>query len=156
MVVSSSNHARLAATMPPWETDPSLRDTGLVAEVADAWSALPKVVFSRTLDSVRGNARLAGSSVPEAVAMALGATDKDIKIPVAPAEASDLSIRQITAPRTHPSTGAGPKMPVPIVVSSAPIRPSASSARSSCTRRRCAMAPGGDRHVRGNCCHPFD
>jgi dihydrofolate reductase len=67
--------------MLPWETDPSLRDTELGAEFADVWSALPKVVFSRTLDSVQGrNARLADSSVAEEVAAALGATDKDVEI----------------------------------------------------------------------------
>ncbi|MGI8665221.1 MAG: dihydrofolate reductase family protein [Jatrophihabitans sp.] len=71
---------RLYETMLPWETDPSLRGTELGTEFADVWSALPKVVFSRTLDSVRGNARLADSAVAEEVAMALGATDKDIEI----------------------------------------------------------------------------
>jgi hypothetical protein len=35
-----------------WETDPSLRDTELRAAFADVWCAIPKVVFSRTLDSV--------------------------------------------------------------------------------------------------------
>jgi len=58
----------------------SLRDTELGAEFADVWSALPKVVFSRTLDSVQGNARLADSSVAEGVATALGATDRDVEI----------------------------------------------------------------------------
>ena len=62
------------------ETDPSLRDTGLHAEFADVWCALPKVVFSRTLDSVQGNARLAEGSVAEEVAAALDATDKDVEI----------------------------------------------------------------------------
>jgi dihydrofolate reductase len=71
---------RLYETMLVWETDPSLRDTELGAEFADVWSALPKVVFSRTLDSVQGNARLADSSVAEEVARALAATDKDVEI----------------------------------------------------------------------------
>jgi hypothetical protein len=35
----------------------------------------PKVVFSRTLDSVQGNARLAEASVAEEAAAALDATD---------------------------------------------------------------------------------
>src|SRR3954471_8987599 len=69
---------RLYETMLPWETDPSLRDTELGAEFADVWSALPKVVFSRTLDSVQGNARLAGSSVAEEPAADLDASDKDV------------------------------------------------------------------------------
>jgi dihydrofolate reductase len=44
------------------------------------WCAIPKVVFSRTLDSVQGNARLAGASVAEEAAAALDATDKDVSI----------------------------------------------------------------------------
>jgi dihydrofolate reductase len=36
--------------------------------------------FSRTLDSVQGNARLAEGSVAEEVAAALAATDKDVEI----------------------------------------------------------------------------
>ncbi len=71
---------RLYETMLPWETDASLRDTALAAEFADVWSALPKVVFSRTLHSVQGNARLADSSVAEGVGAALGATDRDVEI----------------------------------------------------------------------------
>src|SRR5436190_18589509 len=47
---------RLYETMLVWETDPSLRDDELGAAFADVWCALPKVVFSRTLDSVQGNA----------------------------------------------------------------------------------------------------
>jgi dihydrofolate reductase len=71
---------RLYETMLPWETDPSMRDSELQAEFADVWSALPKVVFSRTLDRVMGNARLAGGSVADEVAAAVAATDKDIEI----------------------------------------------------------------------------
>ena len=40
----------------------------------------PLVVFSRTLDSVQGNARLAEGSVAEEAAAALDATDKDVSI----------------------------------------------------------------------------
>jgi len=47
---------------------------------AEVWCALPKVVFSRTLDSVVGNARLAEASVAEEAAAALAATDKDVSI----------------------------------------------------------------------------
>src|SRR3954454_18418361 len=71
---------RLYETMLPWETDPSLRDTEVKTAFADVWCALPKVVFSRTLDSVQGNARLAEGSVAEEVAAALDATDKDVSI----------------------------------------------------------------------------
>jgi dihydrofolate reductase len=49
---------RLYETMLVWETDPSMRDNELGAAFADVWCAIPKDVFSRTLDSVQGNARL--------------------------------------------------------------------------------------------------
>ncbi|SDJ47384.1 Dihydrofolate reductase [Frankineae bacterium MT45] len=71
---------RLYETMLPWETDPSMRATELGAEFADVWSALPKVVFSRTLDRVQGNARLATASVAEEVARTLEGTEKDVEI----------------------------------------------------------------------------
>jgi dihydrofolate reductase len=71
---------RLYETMLVWETDPSMRDSELDAAFADVWCAIPKVVFSRTLDSVQGNARLAEASVAEEVAAALDATDKDVSI----------------------------------------------------------------------------
>ena len=71
---------KLYETMLVWETDPALRDNELGAAFADVWCALPKVVFSRTLDSVQGNARLAGASVAEEAAAALDATDKDVAI----------------------------------------------------------------------------
>jgi len=61
---------RLYETMLVWETDPSMRDDELGAAFADVWCAIPKVVFSRTLDSVQGNARLAEASVAEEVAAA--------------------------------------------------------------------------------------
>jgi dihydrofolate reductase len=71
---------RLYEAMLVWETDPSMRDTEDEAAFADAWCAIPKIVFSRTLTSVEGNARLAASSVAEEVAAALDATDKDVAI----------------------------------------------------------------------------
>lgn len=71
---------RLYETMLVWETDPSLRDNELGAAFADVWCAIPKVVFSRTLERVQGNARLAEASVAEEVAAALGATDRDVAI----------------------------------------------------------------------------
>ena len=71
---------RLYETMLVWETDPSMRDTERGAAFADVWCAIPKVVFSRTLDSVQGNARLAEASVAEEAAAALEATDMDVSI----------------------------------------------------------------------------
>lgn len=71
---------RLYETMLPWETDPSMRGDESGAAFADVWCAIPKVVFSRTLDSVQGNARLAGASLAEEAAAALDATEKDVAI----------------------------------------------------------------------------
>jgi dihydrofolate reductase len=71
---------RLYETMLVWETDPSLRDNELRAAFADVWCAIPKVVFSRTLDTVQGNARLAEASVAEEAAAARDATDKAISV----------------------------------------------------------------------------
>jgi dihydrofolate reductase len=63
-----------------WETDPSLHDNEARSAFADVWCAIPKIVFSRTLDSVQGNARLAEGSVAEEVAAALVAAAKDVSI----------------------------------------------------------------------------
>ena len=71
---------RLYEAMLVWETDPSLRETERGAAFADLWCAMPKVVFSHTLDSVQGNARLAEASVAEEIAAALDATDKTVSI----------------------------------------------------------------------------
>jgi dihydrofolate reductase len=71
---------RLYETMLVWETDPSMRDSELDAAFADVWCAIPKVVFSHTLDSVQGNARLAEASLAEEVAAALDATEQDVAI----------------------------------------------------------------------------
>lgn len=71
---------RLYETMLPWETDPALRDGEAENAFADVWTALPKVVFSRTLDRVEGNARLARAPLADEVAAALEATDKDVAI----------------------------------------------------------------------------
>lgn len=65
----------LYETMQVWETDPSFRVTAADIAFADVWTALPKVVFSRTLTAVEGNARLAEGSVAEEVAAALRSDD---------------------------------------------------------------------------------
>ncbi len=62
------------------ERDQSTRDTELGAAFADLWCALPKVVFSRTLDRVQGNARLAETSLTAELAAAFDATDEDVAI----------------------------------------------------------------------------
>ena len=71
---------RLYETMLVWDTDPSLRDDELRAEFADVWCAIPKVVFSRTLDRVQGNARLAEASLAEEATAALAGTGKEVAI----------------------------------------------------------------------------
>ncbi|WP_308281266.1 dihydrofolate reductase family protein [Cellulomonas sp. PS-H5] len=71
---------QLYETMLPWETDPLMRSTTLGDAFADVWAALPKVVFSRTLDRVEGNARLARGSVAEEVAAALACSDRDVSV----------------------------------------------------------------------------
>jgi dihydrofolate reductase len=71
---------KLYETMSVWETDPSLRETELGAAFADVWRDLPKIVFSRTLDRVQGNSRLARESVAAEVAAALEATEEDLSI----------------------------------------------------------------------------
>jgi dihydrofolate reductase len=86
---------RLYQTMLPWETDPSLRDNALRAAFADIWCAIPKVVFSRTLDSVQGNARLAAAPVAEEAAAALDATDKDVSIGGAGLAAAAIKLRLV-------------------------------------------------------------
>jgi dihydrofolate reductase len=58
---------RLYESMLYWEPD---RITGLDAlqqEFADLWRGLPKVVFSRSLSAVEGNARLASGSLTEEI-----------------------------------------------------------------------------------------
>ena len=83
---------KLYETMLPWETDPALRESELDVAFADLWAAIPKVVFSRTLDHVEGNARLAESSLAEEVAAALAATDKDVEIGGAGLAASAIEL----------------------------------------------------------------
>jgi len=71
---------RLYETMLVWDTDPSLREDEAGAAFAEVWCAIPKVVFSHTLESVQGTARLAEASLAEEAAATLAATDKDVAI----------------------------------------------------------------------------
>lgn len=70
----------LYEAMRVWETDPALRETPQHADFADVWTALPKVVFSRSLDRVEGNARLAEAPLAEEVTRVLASTDRDVAI----------------------------------------------------------------------------
>jgi dihydrofolate reductase len=72
---------RLYETMVYWETahqDPAATDFSL--EFADIWKALPKVVFSKTLDDVVGDARLARAGIAEEVEELQEQTGKDVAI----------------------------------------------------------------------------
>jgi dihydrofolate reductase len=82
---------RLYETMLPWELDPSMRSDPLGAEFAEIWSAVPKVVFSRTLTHVEGNATLARRPLLDEV-VDLRATDGGGLVSVGGAAlASDLA-----------------------------------------------------------------
>ena len=95
---------RLYETMRVWDTDPSLRRGEAGAAFADVWHALPKVVFSRTLDRVEGNARLAEASLAEEVAAAVRATDRPVSIGGAglAAQAIELGLVDELRPFRHP------------------------------------------------------
>ena len=72
---------RLYETMVYWETadqDPSIGETE--REFAQIWQALPKIVFSTTLESVEGNARLATRGIAEEVAELKEQPGKDIAV----------------------------------------------------------------------------
>src|SRR3954453_3946646 len=72
---------RLYETMVYWETadqDPSAGETQL--EFARIWQALPKIVFSKTLEKVEGNARLATDGIAEEVARLKEQPGKDLAV----------------------------------------------------------------------------
>jgi dihydrofolate reductase len=72
---------RLYEVMTYWDTadqNPSADEVEL--EFAAIWNPLPKVVFSRTLETVGGNARLATRSPAEELAVLREQTDQDIGV----------------------------------------------------------------------------
>jgi dihydrofolate reductase len=72
---------RLYETMLFWETAEQEPDADAVMlDFARAWKPLAKVVFSSTLESVEGNARLATGDVAEELAALRASTDKDIGV----------------------------------------------------------------------------
>jgi dihydrofolate reductase len=97
---------RLYETMLYWETaeqNPSLGFSTL--EFAELWKALPKVVFSTTLRSVRGNARLASGGLAEEIArLRAEPGEGDIAIGGAAlaAEAAALDLVDEYRARVHP------------------------------------------------------
>lgn len=83
---------KLYETMLVWETDPDLQSDEDSTTFAEIWSAIPKVVFSRSLDVVQGNARLARGTLEEEVAAVLASTDKDVEIGGATLTAAALEL----------------------------------------------------------------
>jgi dihydrofolate reductase len=114
---------RLYETMLVWDTDPSLRDDALGAAFADVWCAIPKVVFSRTLDGVEGNARLAEASLAEEAAAAMQATDKDVEIGGAGLAAQAIELRLVDELRLfrHPVIVGGGTPLLPPVTEDVPL-----------------------------------
>ncbi len=112
---------RLYETMRVWETDASLRGTGIGAAFADAWAALPKVVFSRTLSAVEGNARLAEAPLADEIAATVAATGKDVSIGGADLAAEAIALDLVDEYRLfrHPVVVGGgtrywPPLPAPL------------------------------------------
>ena len=97
---------RLYETMLYWETvdeDPSLDDSML--EWAAIWKPLPKVVFSTTLSTVQGNARLASGGLAEEIKRwraEPGAGDIAIGGATLAAEAAALGLIDEYRPRVCP------------------------------------------------------
>ena len=71
---------RLYETMVYWETAEESPLAADQVEFAQIWKALPKVVFSTTLQSVVGNTRLAKDSVGEEVSRLKEQPGKDIAV----------------------------------------------------------------------------
>ncbi|NKI41040.1 dihydrofolate reductase family protein [Streptomyces physcomitrii] len=97
---------RLYETMLYWETaeqDPALDDSERVW--AALWNPLPKVVFSRTLSAVRGNARLLSGGLAEEIGRLRGEPGEgEIAIGGAglAAEAAAAGLIDEYRPRVHP------------------------------------------------------
>jgi dihydrofolate reductase len=72
---------RLYETMLYWETfDRSSSNSEHEIEFAELWNPLPKLVFSRTLERVEGNARLATGDLAEEVERLKRETDGDVGV----------------------------------------------------------------------------
>jgi dihydrofolate reductase len=96
---------RLYETMVYWETaeqDQALDDSEL--EWASIWNPLPKVVFSTTLSTVQGNARLASGTLAEEIGRLRAEGDGDIAIGGAAlaAEAAALDLIDEYRARVYP------------------------------------------------------
>ena len=85
---------RLYETMVYWETEDATKPSApeFELEFARIWRALPKLVFSSTLDHVEGNATLATQPVAEEVARLKREPGKDLAIGGARLAASCLDL----------------------------------------------------------------
>jgi len=71
----------LYEVMTYWETaDQNPASSEIEIEFARIWQSLPKIVFSKTLDKVEGNARLARGGVAEVVTEAKEQPGKDLAV----------------------------------------------------------------------------
>ncbi len=68
----------LYETMLPWETSDTWQTGPTEVEFAQIWAAVPKVVFSTTLSSVEGNARLATRSLAHELAALRDVSDDKV------------------------------------------------------------------------------
>lgn len=71
---------RLYEAMLPWETVEHDSSDPAIAEFAAIWKALPKLVFSNTLETVEGNAGLATEDVAAVVARLKAQPGKDVSV----------------------------------------------------------------------------
>ena len=97
---------RLYETMLFWETTDQDASLGFATdEWAALWKALPKVVFSRTLSKVDGNARLASGGLAEEIERLRaesGSGEIAIGGATLAAEAADLGLIDEYRPRVYP------------------------------------------------------
>ena len=102
---------RLYETMLYWEAadhDPPLDDAGV--EWATIWKAIPKVVFSKTLSEVQGNARLASGTLGEEIERLRaepGEGDIAIGGPTLASEAAALGLIDEYRARVYPVLAGG-------------------------------------------------
>ena len=71
---------RLYEVMLPWETVDQDASDPEIAEFAAVWQALPKLVFSNTLETVEGNATLATEDVAAVVTRLKEEPGKDVSV----------------------------------------------------------------------------
>jgi dihydrofolate reductase len=99
---------RLYEVMAYWERDDEGR-SAVEQEFAGIWQQQPKTVFSRTLDSVEGNARLVRDNVAEEVARLKQEPGKEISVGGAglAAELIKLGLVDEFRPIIHPAVVGG-------------------------------------------------